>query len=140
MEVCKTLLYLLIFILVQFTIHFLISKLFFGQFKIQLVHLYFDFKIYPYLISSILIAPVIEELFFRKFIINLLQLKNSDRFSILFSALLFSLIHFPILQSIISSLLAGLFLGFIYIRFKKIIYCIFFHFIWNAVLISFQFT
>jgi len=88
--------------------------------------------------KSVLLIPILEELVFRKLILNSLLKKKKIYFSILFSSLLFSLIHFNFLLpnfnyvSVVNSFFLGMILSIIFIRFG-ILYSILAHFFYNLI-------
>ena len=85
----------------------------------------------PYsIVSLVLVAPVLEELIFRGIILDGLLHKYSPVKSIVFSSMLFGLIHIHPIQ-LVSAFLIGLFAGWVYYRTSKISLCIFIHFINN---------
>ncbi|HDF2795437.1 TPA: CPBP family intramembrane metalloprotease [Clostridioides difficile] len=91
-------------------------------------------KLLVYLLSlfiqTCLIAPVAEELIYRKFILNNL-LDNSNAFkSIVLSSFLFSIYHLNLLQGI-NAMMIGIFLGYLYYKTCSINICILLHFVNN---------
>ncbi|MGN0164680.1 MAG: lysostaphin resistance A-like protein [Lachnospiraceae bacterium] len=79
----------------------------------------------------VLAAPIVEELVFRKLLIDRLQ-KYSRKYAIIFSGLLFGLMHGN-LEQFFYTFFLGLFFAFIYLRTGKIRYSIILHFIMNGV-------
>jgi membrane protease YdiL (CAAX protease family) len=82
-------------------------------------------------ISSLLFAPVFEELFFRKFLFGKLLEKNKVLVSVIISSLCFSAIHFETPSSLISTFIFGVIACLIYLRTKNIWYTIAMHFLNN---------
>lgn len=83
-------------------------------------------------IQTCLIAPIAEELIYRKFILNNL-LDNGNAFkSIILSSFLFSIYHLNLLQGI-NAMIIGVFLGYLYHRTCSINICILLHFINNFI-------
>ncbi len=82
-------------------------------------------------ISSLLFAPVFEELFFRKFLFEKLLERNKVLVSIIISSLCFSTIHFETPSSLISTFIFGVIACLIYLRTKNIWYTIAMHFLNN---------
>ncbi|MBB6631896.1 CPBP family intramembrane glutamic endopeptidase [Clostridium algidicarnis] len=78
-----------------------------------------------------LIGPIIEEILFRGIILNGLLKKYSPSKAILFSSLLFSLIHGNLPQ-MFNALFFGILLGLIYIKTKSLYAVIFTHIIANT--------
>ena len=82
------------------------------------------------IITTTILAPVFEELVFRKGIID--RTKQYGEFtSVIFSALCFGLFHMNFFQ-FFYSFGVGLILGYIYMRTGKILYTIIMHFILNT--------
>ncbi len=87
----------------------------------------------PLLLLSLIVvvAPIFEEILFRKIIcVGLLKKGKSPVFAIVMSALLFALIHFNIHQGILAFILGLLFACVIY-RTGKLVYTILMHFVFN---------
>jgi membrane protease YdiL (CAAX protease family) len=82
--------------------------------------------------GAIIIAPVFEELFFRKYLISKLITRNSRTLTLLISSICFALIHFETPNNIIPAFLFGIGSGIIYLNTKKIGYSILFHFFSNS--------
>lgn len=83
-------------------------------------------------IQTCLVAPIAEELIYRKFILNNL-LDNGNAFkSIILSSFLFSIYHLNLLQGI-NAMIIGVFLGYLYHRTCSINICILLHFINNFI-------
>lgn len=92
------------------------------------------------LINVVLLASIFEEILFRKIIIDFFLKKNKIIEGVVFSSLLFSLIHINFyrfefsLSSIATSFIFGLILGYIYTRTRNVLYPIIAHitanFIW----------
>ncbi len=79
-----------------------------------------------FILSTVIIAPILEEILFRGVFLRGLLLKNSAIKSILISTLLFALIHF-LPAHIINAFILGVFFGFIYYKTKSIGYTIILH-------------
>lgn len=89
-------------------------------------------------ISAVLLIPVVEELFFRGIVLSsLLNKKKSFYLGVLFSSMLFSLIHFnpwdiqSSIPIVLSNLLLGIILGGIFVFKRNIFQVIFLHVIFN---------
>ncbi len=80
---------------------------------------------------AVLIAPIMEELLFRKTVIDRTA-QYGDGISIVFSGLLFGLFHGN-LNQFAYAIALGMFFGFIYIKTKNILYPIILHFLTNFV-------
>lgn len=86
-----------------------------------------------YSISSLLIAPIFEELFFRKFLFAKLLEKNHLWTSILVSSLCFAAIHFETPSNLIPTLVFGIIACLVYFKTKNIVYTIVIHFFNNLI-------
>ncbi|MDO6490652.1 MAG: type II CAAX endopeptidase family protein [Cellulophaga sp.] len=82
-------------------------------------------------LSAIIIAPIFEELFFRKLLFIKLLEYNKVWPSILISSLCFSAIHFETPSNLIPTFVYGIIACLIYIKTKNIIYLIVIHFFNN---------
>lgn len=82
-----------------------------------------------------LFSPIIEELVFRSFWLKLLTEKMSDIKSVMISSVGFSLSHFYSDIALIYPFISGLFLGWLYLKFKNIYLCIIFHLLYNTSII-----
>lgn len=89
-------------------------------------------SMYDY-ISILLIAPIIEELFFRKFLLGKLIEKNKVNLSLLISSLCFSLIHVETPNNIVPAFIGGIILGSVYLKTRKIGYAVLLHFLFNLI-------
>lgn len=87
-------------------------------------------------ISSVLITPIIEELFFRKWMVTYLERKDIKPIHILLiTSVLFFIVHTNAQYTYFrfDTLLSGAILYYIYTRYRNIKYCISVHMIWNLV-------
>ena len=75
---------------------------------------------YAALIFTVLLAPVFEELVFRKLIIDRVSVYG-EKLAILFSAILFAFFHSSV-QQFFYALFAGLVFGYLYVRTRRLIY------------------
>lgn len=96
----------------------------------------FDSQFVYSFISTLIIAPVFEEFFFRKFLLQKLSERNSSAISLIVSSLCFSLIHLETPNNLIPAFISGLVFGVIYLKTKKIGYTIAMHFIINLIVLS----
>jgi len=88
------------------------------------------------LISTLLIAPIVEELFYRKFLLDKLLEKNKPVLAIIISSICFSIMHIETPNNLIPTFISGIILGIIYLKTKKIGYCIMLHFIVNLIIVT----
>jgi len=79
----------------------------------------------------VLIAPVVEELFYRGIILRGLLRRYSRRNALLLSALIFGAAHMNLYQ-FVGGGLVGLLLGWLYIHFRSTLPGMFFHAIYNG--------
>ena len=84
------------------------------------------------IVGVLIIAPIFEELFFRKYLINRLLKENSKKITLITSSICFSLIHFETPSNLIPTFLFGIASGLIFIKTNKIGYSILFHLICNS--------
>ena len=82
-------------------------------------------------ISGLIIAPIFEELFFRKFLFVELTKKYSLVTSIIVSSVLFSAVHLPIYSNLVPTFIFGITACLIYHKTRNIFYCIILHFLGN---------
>ncbi|MEO9511665.1 MAG: CPBP family intramembrane glutamic endopeptidase [Flavobacteriaceae bacterium] len=87
-------------------------------------------------LKTVIIIPIIEEFFFRGIILNTLVSKNNKLIpSILFSSLLFSMVHINFTSInydlLITAFVFGIFSGFIFIKWG-LFFCILFHCMYNT--------
>lgn len=83
------------------------------------------------LVLSLLIAPIFEELVFRKYALTLLTKSFSPASSILISALVFGAYHLTLRQFLFGTML-GILFGLVYYRTGRIALTMLFHFVFNA--------
>ena len=84
-----------------------------------------DIPMYLIFILMVVIGPIVEELIFRKLMIDRLSIYG-DRIAILFSAVSFGLIHANLYQFFYAALL-GVLLGYVYTRTGKVKHTMFIH-------------
>jgi membrane protease YdiL (CAAX protease family) len=85
-------------------------------------------------IYVIIMTPIFEELYFRRFLLEKLLKKNGIYKSLFVSSLCFSFVHFITPYNIIPTFFAGLVLGLIYIKTRKIGYSILLHILVNGII------
>ena len=84
-----------------------------------------------FLIGTVLITPVFEEILFRKQILGLLLQKNSPAVSIIISSVLFSLVHLRI-NDLVILFIWGILFGIVYYMTKSIEHSIILHSLSNV--------
>lgn len=90
------------------------------------------------LIKGCLVAPVVEELFFRKLIQEKLAKRYSNTFALISASILFSLYHRD-LASIFQVFIFGIGLGIVFMETRRIEYSIIFHSVSNFIIYSFNY-
>ena len=75
-------------------------------------------NIWIYSVSAVILAPIVEELFFRKLLISRME-RHGEKAAILLSGLIFGIFHGNFSQFFYAFAL-GIVLGYIYIRTRKI--------------------
>lgn len=88
----------------------------------------------PYLdyILAIVIAPIVEEIFFRGYLLHRLSIKWGVRKALIISALIFALLHLDL--NIIGRLVMGMSMAILYIKTKTLIASIISHSLYNGIL------
>lgn len=84
-------------------------------------------------IIAVIVAPIVEEIVFRGYIMNKWVDKYSVKKGVIFSALLFMFIHFSSL--FIPQLLLGLLCALVYIKYQNLFYAIFTHSLYNLLVV-----
>lgn len=79
-----------------------------------------------------LLAPIVEEILMRGYILNSLQNKYDVVIALLVSSLLFAVLHFNFVQTL-SAIVCGLILGLLYISTGSLFCCILAHSLYNAI-------
>lgn len=82
-------------------------------------------------IAVLIIAPIFEELFFRKFLFGEVLKKNSLTTSVIVSSICFSIVHLPSYRNLLPTFIFGIIACFIYNKTKNIFYTIILHFLTN---------
>ena len=86
----------------------------------------------------VILFPLLEEIIYRGIILEGLLQNHDRRFALVFSALIFALIHMIIIQ-VIPAFFSGLLLGWLYLRYRSLLLVFFAHAVNNlASLISYQ--
>ncbi|MGM0369844.1 MAG: CPBP family intramembrane glutamic endopeptidase [Bacillota bacterium] len=81
---------------------------------------------------GLVLAPIIEEIVFRGLILAGLADSYSRKKAIVVSAILFAVYHFNLFQ-LVPTFLVGLLLGYIYLKTRSVLICIFTHLIYNLI-------
>lgn len=84
------------------------------------------------LIQVCILAPIIEEILMRGFLLHALSVKYGKLIGLLVSAILFALLHFNMVQTL-SALICGFVLGLLYLRTGSILCCILTHMLYNLI-------
>ncbi len=94
-------------------------------------------------VSTLIISPILEELYFREFLLSKLLEKNSKIIGIVISSLCFAIIHIETPFNLIPTFIFGIISSLIFMKTKNIGYSIFLHFLVNLlvqILYVFDFT
>ncbi len=90
----------------------------------------------PHMLSAIISAPIVEEMFYRHVLLRLfLRTYRSPLLAILYSAILFTMLHGQILIRpifIVPYLTSGIVLGYLYYKSNSVWFCILMHSLANA--------
>ncbi len=92
----------------------------------------FDKALIYQIIGVLIISPIFEELFFRKYLISKLLKENNKIIALIISSICFALIHFETPNNLIPAFLFGIVSGLVFLKTKKIGYSILLHFICNS--------
>lgn len=84
------------------------------------------------LLHVCIIAPVIEEILMRGFVLGLLEKSSGVINALLVSSLLFAILHFNMVQTL-SAFVCGIILGLLYLKTKSVVCCIIAHCGYNLV-------
>jgi len=97
-----------------------------------------EYNILMSFLFIVIAFPLLEEIIYRGIILDGLLNNHSRSFAIIFSALIFALIHMILIQ-IIPAFFSGLLLGWLYLRYRSLLLVFFAHAVNNfASLISYQ--
>jgi uncharacterized protein len=99
--------------------------------QMQVLNMEFVYKS----IGAIIVAPIIEELIFRKYVLGGLLTRYNPRLSILISSICFSITHIETPLNLVPTFFVGLLAGIIYYKTKKISYAILLHFFGNLIFV-----
>ena len=83
----------------------------------------------PKIVVFVILAPVFEELFFRKLLISRMR-RHGEKLAVFTTALMFGLFHGNLSQFFYTFLL-GLALGYVYLKTNKMIYTVMLHMLFN---------
>lgn len=84
-------------------------------------------------VIAVIVAPIVEEIVFRGYIMNKWVDKYSVKKGVIFSSLLFMVFHFSSL--FIPQLLLGLLCALVYVKYQNLFYAIFTHSLYNLLVI-----
>lgn len=135
----KTLVYLFLFPIVLIVLEIIFSSLFRVKDNSNTTDLIVNNKSILIFIYAIIIAPVVEEIFFRKFTFKIMNNDNKYFYMIL-SSLMFALWHIQVTNNIYQDLyvffvifLLSNFYGFVYEKYRDVRYCIITHSVFNVI-------
>lgn len=135
----KTLMYSFLFPIVLIVLEIIFSSLFRVKDNSNTTDLIVNNKSILIFIYAIIIAPIVEEIFFRKFTFKIMNNDNKYFYMIL-SSFMFALWHIQVTNNIYQDLyvffvifLLSNFYGFVYERYRDVRYCIITHSVFNAI-------
>lgn len=135
----KTLMYSFLLSIVLIVLEIIFSSLFRVKDNSNTTDLIVNNKSILIFIYAIIIAPIVEEIFFRKFTFKIMNNENKYFYMIL-SSLMFAIWHIQVTKNIYQDLyvffvifLLSNFYGFIYERYRDVRYCIITHSVFNAI-------
>lgn len=135
----KTLVYSFLLPIVLIVLEIIFSSLFKVKDNSNTTDLIVNNKSILIFIYAIIIAPIVEEIFFRKFTFKIMNNDNKYFYMIL-SSLMFAIWHIQVTKNIYQDLyiffvifLLSNFYGFIYERYRDVRYCIITHSVFNAI-------
>jgi len=82
--------------------------------------------------TTVIVAPILEELIFRGYILGSIRIKMGTMSAIVLSATMFGLIHI-IPQQVVNGFVMGLILGYVYVRSGSLVVVILMHAFNNAI-------
>lgn len=96
-----------------------------------------NFNIY-FALYAILVAPILEEFIFRKFLFkSTLELCKRPFLAVFISSFAFAVMHLPIFIAFLFSFVFGVYVSYIFMKTKNILYAVIFHFLFNTFSILF---
>ena len=135
----KTLVYSFLLPIVLIVLEIIFSSLFKVKDNSNTTDLIVNNKSILIFIYAIIIAPIVEEIFFRKFTFKIMNNDNKYFYMIL-SSLMFAIWHIQVTKNIYQDLyvffvifLLSNFYSFIYERYRDVRYCIITHSVFNAI-------
>ena len=98
----------------------------------ELNNIHLDYlTLFTLLLYVSILTPIVEEVVFRGFVLDVASEKYGDWFAIFISALLFALVHLEAI-SVINAFIGGLIYGYVRIRTGSLWPSIILHFLWNT--------
>ncbi len=89
----------------------------------------------PMAVSAIIVAPIVEEIFFRGFIFRLLSCRIDVVSAALLSGLYFGAVHLSLVQTVTLTIF-GVVQCFLYVKTRSIMYPIILHAVFNAIAVA----
>lgn len=87
----------------------------------------------PYILSVVIMAPLLEEFVYRGVILSSLQKYGGDTFAVVISGLIFGMMHGGGgISAVVAASMSGILMGFIYVKTRNIWVNIAVHLIYNA--------
>jgi membrane protease YdiL (CAAX protease family) len=81
---------------------------------------------------TFLLNPIIEEIIFRKYICTALSFNNSFKKTVILSSLIFTVVHFGDPFSMLQIFIGSVFMSYLFLKTKKLIYPVLFHILHNS--------
>lgn len=85
------------------------------------------------LITAVILAPLVEEFFFRGYVLNKWAEKHSPKKAVFWSSMFFMIVHMPSL--FLPQLVASILCALVYLKTKKLVYPIFVHALYNFIIL-----
>jgi membrane protease YdiL (CAAX protease family) len=84
------------------------------------------------ILTTVVMAPVFEEMLFRGLILESIRQKRNSTYAVMVSALMFGLVHAPILPQMLNAFVMGVMLGYVYVLTGSLVSVIIIHAVNNA--------
>lgn len=95
-----------------------------------------ELSIFVSVITIVIVAPLVEEIFFRGFLLRTFLAKYPERWAIFFSALIFAAAHLEF-RSVIPLFALGVIINGIYVKYRSLWPCLAFHVFNNSITLAF---
>ncbi len=88
------------------------------------------YNVYVSILFVAVLIPIVEELIFRGFFYETIKMIANDKFAIIITSIIFAIAHWDLRQGIYA-FFAGIFLGYIKYKYRKLVYTIWMHLLMN---------